>query len=336
MAYMFDMEKEQAIDVVITWVDGADPVHRKKREEYRENKIKFDDIDGETRFISVGEIAYCIASINRFAPFVRKIFIVTDNQDPGINGKLKDYLSDNFNRIIPMEIVSHETIFKGYEQYLPTFNSISIETMLFRIPGLAEHFVYFNDDVVLINKTSPETFFENGKAIAYGYWHTKWTAALLRAIRKKKNGHKSFTLRDSILNSANLVGLKSKFFRHRHTPHAMSRSILEEIYNTYPNLLEENIRFRFRDGSQFNPQALFQNYALPKAKAEEKPLDGLVFYIRPRKEENYIQENLSKCDAMQNATFLCMNSVDMMKPEDRQMLLSWLSKKIGLNKPYLA
>ena len=63
------------IDVVITWVDGDDISHREKRRKYASaDELTNDDIGGEIRYKSVGEIRYCLASILRFAPFVRKIY----------------------------------------------------------------------------------------------------------------------------------------------------------------------------------------------------------------------------------------------------------------------
>ena len=122
--------KEFPIDVVITWVDGDDPIHRAKRNTYSDESTSFEDIGGDTRFRSIGEIAYCVASINKFAPYVRKIFIVTDNQDP----KIESFIKENFPNHIPMEIVNHDTIFHGYEKYIPVFNSLAIA--VFPIPLL--------------------------------------------------------------------------------------------------------------------------------------------------------------------------------------------------------
>lgn len=65
------------IDVVIARVDGNDPKHRDKMKPYLDPQSpESDDIAGPTRFRSEGEIFYCVVSILRFAPFVRKIFIV--------------------------------------------------------------------------------------------------------------------------------------------------------------------------------------------------------------------------------------------------------------------
>ena len=70
------------IDVVITWVDGDDSEHKAKRRRYSNaDELVNDDVGGDIRFTSIGEINYCVASILRFAPFVRKIEIEVENLD---------------------------------------------------------------------------------------------------------------------------------------------------------------------------------------------------------------------------------------------------------------
>ena len=127
------MSLNDKIDAVITWVDGNDPVHQAKRAQFlthkRENTMK--DVAGETRFNQVGEIYCCIASILRFAPWINKIYIVTDNQDPHVEDYINKYFPENK---IPVEIVDHKVVFEGYEKYLPTFNSLAITSVLWRIP----------------------------------------------------------------------------------------------------------------------------------------------------------------------------------------------------------
>ena len=115
------------IDAVLLWVDGNDPVLTAKRSKYAPaDALKMSDVAGATRYANVGEIFWCIASLNRFASFLHKIYIITDGQDP----HLDPFLEKNFpSGHIPYEIVDHKTIFKGYEEYLPVFNSTSIETM---------------------------------------------------------------------------------------------------------------------------------------------------------------------------------------------------------------
>ena len=161
------MNPNDKIDAVITWVDGNDPVHQAKRAQFltnkRENARK--DVAGETRFNQVGEIYCCIASILRFAPWINKIYIVTDNQDPHVEDYIKIHFPDNK---IPVEVVDHKVVFEGYEKHLPTFNSLAITSVLWRIPGINERFILFNDDVMLQRPVTPEDFYRDNKIVLYG------------------------------------------------------------------------------------------------------------------------------------------------------------------------
>ena len=138
------MNDKIPIDAVITWVDGNDPLHQRKMslavssEKKKKNNL--------SKYKEAGEIYYCVQSIIKFAPFIRNIFIVTDNQVPLFikNKKVHD------ERI---KVVDHKEIFKGLEEYMPTFNPRCIDALLHRVPGLSERFIYFNDDMFLIKKT---------------------------------------------------------------------------------------------------------------------------------------------------------------------------------------
>ena len=48
------------------------------------------------------------------------------------------------------------------ENFLPTFNSHTIEHNFHRIKGLSEHFVAFNDDMFINAPIEPEYYFKNG------------------------------------------------------------------------------------------------------------------------------------------------------------------------------
>ncbi|MDE6534701.1 MAG: Stealth CR1 domain-containing protein [Muribaculaceae bacterium] len=78
------VDENKAIDAVILWVDGGDPALAAKRRQYSAGTQaeSHDDIAGATRYADNGEIKWCVRSIERFAPWIRKIYIVTDGQDP--------------------------------------------------------------------------------------------------------------------------------------------------------------------------------------------------------------------------------------------------------------
>ena len=118
-----------------------------------------------TRFGDCGEIDYCVASLLRFAPWLRTIHIVTDAQTPSLMERLKGTPFEDRVRV-----VDHKVIFSGYEQFLPTFSSLSIEAMLWRIPGLAERFIYLNDDFQIIRPVALEDFFRDDGVVLRGKW----------------------------------------------------------------------------------------------------------------------------------------------------------------------
>lgn len=136
------------VDAVITWVDGSDAEFLARREAHRHH-----DTSGKiaannaARYQSHDEIRYCVRSIRTYAPWIRTIYIVT-------NGQVPNWFDADQDRV---KIVSHQEIIP--DEYLPTFNSHVIESCLHRIPGLSEHFVYFNDDVMLLQPAKPTDFF---------------------------------------------------------------------------------------------------------------------------------------------------------------------------------
>ena len=191
------------IDAVVTWVDGNDPEHRRKRLSFEKGgELSLDDVAGDIRYVSIGEINYCVASILRYAPFVRNIYIVTDNQDPHLENLVEQYFPGQYSRI---HIVDHKVIYRGYEHFLPVFNSLSIETMMWRIPDLSEHFIYFNDDFMLVRPTGPEDFFVGDKVVCYANRMSIPFANLLQFLKPKRKGHKMLTFKHTMVRSAEVA-----------------------------------------------------------------------------------------------------------------------------------
>ena len=208
------------IDVVIAWVDGSDPKHRAKRRRYLANrgldvKPERAAID-ERRFSDNDEIRYCLRSIYNYAPWVSKIWLVTDDQVPAeINRRTAE--QDN------VRIVDHREIFRGYKQLLPTFNSLAIETMLWRIEGLTDRFLYFNDDVMLVGQVEPTDFFSHdGKVNLRGKW-TNW---------KDEPPQQATSLhgRNKLLGAEMLGYTSEHFFSTAHAIHPLLRPAMEELF----------------------------------------------------------------------------------------------------------
>ena len=153
------------IDAVILWVNGNDDKHKIKISKYVDNKNDISLTKFRTRFDQVNEIKFTIDSILKFAPYIENIHIITDEQTPKFLKKRE--INDYYEKVL---IIDHKVVFKGFEEFLPTFNCRPIETCMHRIPGLAEHFIYFNDDFFLIKHTKPTDFFRNGLPVLRGKW----------------------------------------------------------------------------------------------------------------------------------------------------------------------
>lgn len=134
------------IDLVYLWVNGNDPKWIAKRNACIGELSKGEE-NCKGRYVDNDELKFSLRSVEKYAPWIRKIFIVTDNQIP-------EWLETSHPKI---QIVDHTEILPA--ECLPCFNSVVIEHHLHRIPGLSEHFLYANDDMYINKPVTPETFF---------------------------------------------------------------------------------------------------------------------------------------------------------------------------------
>jgi hypothetical protein len=321
------MYRDEPVDVVISWVDGNDPNHRKKMNPYLKDSLsEWDDIASPTRFSSIGEIYFCVASILKFAPFVRKIFIVTDNQNPYLEPFIEQYFHDRSTEII---IIDHKEIFAGYEEILPVFNSLSLESCLYRIERLSEDFVYFNDDFFLMRPVKPSDWFNGGKALAYGTWRSVTFDNLLRKIKPRKHGHLPFGFKDSMLNAVPVSGKHSWYFCIEHTPFPLKKSVLKAFFDNHHDVLFKNIDHKFRDPEQFNTQALFYLIGFGEGLCVRAP-KGKYLLIKPTgKRVKYIEGKIKYFEKHPEILFGCVESADKADPEVTRRLFGWLNQLMG-------
>ncbi len=315
------------IDAVIPWVDGNDPILNAKRSRYGDfGLFKQEDVAGSTRYANVGELFWCVASINRFAPWINKIYIVTDGQTPQLTPFLEKYFPGGY---IPVEIVDHAIIFRGYEEYLPVFNSSSIEPMCWRIPGLSEQYLYLNDDLMLLQPAQPSDFFTENGIIARVTWFSVPWMKLVRTFTPRKNGRKHVSFKWMMTQSAMILGEKWRFMKLYHTPRGLLRSFYEEFYKEHPELIVRNIQYKFRDNDHFNVNELQYLGLYRQGRCKVLPPKDYVFYIYPKKGKDYVRNKMRK---LQEGDYkcCCFNSLDKASEEDRKLVISWIDKKLGL------
>ena len=136
------------VDIVFTYIDGYDPKFIKMKNSYLNNINQ--KYNPDIRSKGIREIIYSVNSVIKFSPWIRKIFIVTNNQIPPIDNQL---IWSGKVVIIDQNIIVDP-------KYLPTFNSDVIESYLHNIPYLSEIFLYNNDDMMHLNYIDRKDIYE--------------------------------------------------------------------------------------------------------------------------------------------------------------------------------
>ena len=258
------------IDFVITWVDMNDPKWQAKFLNYSSNKNNSKNGVSKARFRDNGFLKYWFRGVEKFAPWVRKIHFVTDGQKP-------EWIDENNPKI---HMVSHEDFIPL--NFLPTYNSVVIERYMHKIPGLADHFVYFNDDFYIINELKQERFFQNGLPcdIAVFDYNPSWSQWYTRIKNNIKIINQNFNKKEVMAKHHdkwfhNSYGIKARWnyilmFYNRfitlRTPHNAQpylKSTFDEVWNAAREELTKTSSNRFRALTDYTPE-LFRMWQICK------------------------------------------------------------------------
>ena len=312
------MEK---IDSVITWVDGSEPNFKLKLEENLKNKKIIN-----RQYLQANEIHFCVASIIKFAPFVRKIFIVTDNQKPNLN-EVRHLVSLN-----KVEIIDHKEIFRDNMDSLPTFNIRSIDALLFKIKNLSNKFIYFNDDMFLIKETSEEEWFKDNKAVLTGSWTKTYNKQLKKTLSQRiknlLNIRPSFNAAQS--KAANIAGFHNEYFKSFHCGRPQIKSVIKNFYDKNPQRLTIQIMHIFRDGRQYMPYSLCWHLLIKENLHVESSSNKLVEINKSRNlSAKKLEKILRSIDLKAEVKFLNIQDLNMAEPETQQVFQNWFIKKLS-------
>lgn len=224
------------IDVVFTWVDDKDKNWLEKLHFFRQQNSFANNpfLHDLARFKNHNEIYYSVQSVIKFLPWVRNIFLVTDGQKPA--------WADSFPQI---KMVDHSEIIP--EVYLPTFNSHVIEAHLHLIPGLAEHFIYFNDDVFVARELPASHFFKsNGLASLF----LSDKSLVKMAQRRIDTPTLSASLKSKSLLYNNFKIEIDNSLVHTYVP--LRKSMFIYAWDIYLPMINEFIKEKFRSPTDLN------------------------------------------------------------------------------------
>ena len=312
----------EPIDAVITWVDGSTAKHQQKRQKYMamESLPLNENASNPHRWLCNDEILYCIQSIENHAPWIGKIWIVVDDEGPDLSS-----LSGNIRAKV--HLAYHSELFDGFTQVLPTFNSLTIESMLWRIEGLSERFIYFNDDVFLAAPLKPTDVFDGLTPVLRGKW-VDYSGLLHDAEMRHHPAKFHYFMQ---INAANIIGFPSTdVFSSAHVVHPFRRSIMAELFARYPDEFLQNIKYRFRNLAQFFPQGLHNHACLRDQKAK---VSTTVDHLHIISGQGKGQPPADTLALLSKATepdikFLCVNDLPQLVeiiPDARD----WIAQAIG-------
>ena len=266
----------EKIDFVVTWVDGSDPLWQEKKSKYDGSvNTSKKSMNSVKAYREWGTFKYWFRGVEKFAPWVNKVYLVTDQQKPS-------WLDIDSDKLV---LVDHTEIIRN--DYLPVFSANPIESNIHRIPGLSEHFVFFNDDVYLTAPVEPTDFFSEGGLPKYN--------TALSPIVPQPYGTAHFQVNDmeivnsyfskgEILKNGKFLSLKqgwkniiktflyrnTKFicgFWENHLAHPLLKSTMELVWEKETAILEKTSASRFRNPSDTNVW-LFKYWQIASGKYE--------------------------------------------------------------------
>lgn len=251
------------IDIVITWVNDHDTVWQKKREKAIKNChcAKTEDGNTNARFENHDEIKFALRSIEKYLPWVRYIYLLTDHQKP-------KWLNTNNPKI---KVISHEEILPK-EVKRPVYNSLLLEFFLDKIPNLSDSFIYMNDDFIINRPLRQEDFFnDQDQPIIYTTNPTQ-SAINLNNLPKIKtdifnksavNKINQYFLKKPdfgtpfYYNTVDLFRLENPSYDYqfylKHVPYSFNKKYFSQIRAKYSNYIENMYSNQFRAKNDIFP-----------------------------------------------------------------------------------
>lgn len=244
------------IDLVYLWVDGSDPAWLSRKQLLTGIGSDQSETNNKGRYVNNDELKYSLRSVERYVPWVRKIFIVTDNQYP-------DWLERDHPKI---RVVDHSEIMPA--ETLPCYNSSVIEYFLYRIPGLADRFLFANDDMFFNRPLTPDFFFDAQgapyvrlKKKLLGRWHYP----IKSLVRKRLGQYISMVVEGASLVEQKL-GVYYAGIPHHNVDAYVTRDYRHIVEDVFQEQVTASLQSHTRQYGDLHRSA-FSYYALATGKA---------------------------------------------------------------------
>jgi hypothetical protein len=249
IAGMFDAhpaEFTEDVDMVFSWVDGSSSEFQRQRAAQMEGYVVGEGDEGAARYRHVDELRYALRSVHMYAPWVRRIFIATDSPRPA-------WLADDPRvTVVPSEEFFADT------SALPIHNSHAVEAQLHHIDGLAEHFLYSNDDMFFGRAVEPELFFSPAGI-------SRFVECDVRIGSGSPATHRSGHDNALRVNRALLHERFGRTITHdlEHCATPLRRSVMSELERAFPEDFARTAASRFRSATDISvTNSLYHYYAM--------------------------------------------------------------------------
>lgn len=313
------------IDFVVTWLDSSDPEWQRQYNEYKGVSPRGDS--SVARFRDWDLFKYWFRAVETNAPWVNRVFLIT-------NGTVPKWIRRDHPKLV---LVNHEDYIPS--QFLPTFNSCTIELHINKIKQLSEHFVYFNDDCYINNPVTPEYYFVDGLPCDNNaetiFNTTKYNpldrffirismfvdiCVLNRHFNRNEVWRQSKRrwLGKHLSNMSRLASLLLIFnkwnlfvgFNWKHVEQPFLKSVMDEAWEKEPEMLNESCT-RFRREVTLNPY-FFRYWQFATNRFYPVKLDHVAKYRTIRKDVRHI------CRALKNKKILslCINDTPRCTEEE--------------------
>ncbi|WP_440694324.1 stealth family protein [Clavibacter nebraskensis] len=320
---MFDAQASDItfdIDMVFSWVDGNDPEFQKRRAERMKDVVVGEGDDSEARFRQIDELKYALRSVYLFAPWVRRIFIVTDSPKPS-------WLADHPG----VTFVRSEEFFTD-PAALPTHNSQAVESQLQHIPGLSEHFLYSNDDMFFGRPVQPGMFFSPGGI-------TKFIEASTRIGLGDNDSDRSGFENSARVNRRLLMDrfgrLITRHLEHAATP--LRKSVLLELEQEFAEDFHRTQLSRFRSSTDISvTNSLYHYYAQMTARAVQQESAKVTYVDTTSRAGLDLLPGLLK---RRSQDFFCLNDgsfPEVPADERQERVQDFLERYYGIPAPWEA
>ncbi|RIK16436.1 MAG: hypothetical protein DCC50_04960 [Acidobacteria bacterium] len=309
---------EFPIDAVYLWVDDSDPRWRARRAAVR-TRLGLDTSTPPAahQFRDRGELRASMRSLEMYAPWIRHIYLVTDDQRPA-------WLIAPHSRVT---VVDHQEIFAD-PGALPTYNSHAIGSQVHRIPGLSDHYLLMNDDVMFTRPVSPDDFFTPTGQLK---------VAFSRSRRPDIAREHQTALEQARTNSAELLerdfGRRaSRLFAHAPVP--QRRDVAREVAERYAEEIATTVRSPFRAATDVVPASWLNLYtALLTGRATRSSLRFGYYNVG----EPTVRARLDARPLPGEIKVICLNDVPPRSGEedaDPEWLSGWLGRRFPIPAPF--